>query len=99
MHVQADGHVAVTNSVLQGAGDNCRAVDVRTKEGGEPRLYINSVPLILSPAPSVMHVNQESGLQATIVSGATVLQLVACLTYACVSTSTLLLVGPSVRDS
>lgn len=38
--VQVDGLMWITNCVFQGAGENSRAIDANTINGGRPALYI-----------------------------------------------------------
>lgn len=53
--VQVDGLLWMTNCVLQGAGNNSRAVDVTTKDEGLPQMYVQGaatcIPSPGSPMP------------------------------------------------
>lgn len=42
--MQVDGQVWISDSVFQGGGRNCRAIDVNTADGGNPKLYAQGAP-------------------------------------------------------
>ena len=44
MCMQVDGLMWITNCVFQGAGNNSRAIDTNTINGGRPELYIGGAP-------------------------------------------------------